>query len=529
MGFEPTDEQFNPLRLREGRWAARDGEVVLDASTADGHGVEVGDTVQIAALTPSAPFEVVGLGRFGKVSSLGGATMAVFDLPVAQRLLQKEAGSTSSRSPRPTGSRTDELVQRLQPFASRTVQVQTAQERAVGRQGGDQPLRQHHHVDPARLRRRRALRRRLRDRQHDVDHGRPAHPRARDAAPDRRHPQPGAAGRRARVARDRRARIARRRRRRGRARRGPARAARHVRLLVPGHEPRRLALDAARRVRDRCRRDRPRGAASRGAGDADLARRGGARGRHPRAGPHGARRDACSARCCSSLGTGLLALGMLRGGDLGVAGTLVSSLGGMLLLFIGAAMLVPVAVPVVARLVGWPAARFAGIPGTACARQRDPQSRPHRLDGGRADDRDRARLGDRGRRPQPQGQRGRGDRVADRVLARAPVADRLGVAPTRGGPDARRGSRRARAQLGALRPRQDRQEAGRRQRHRPGHDRRAVPVHVEGRQRAERLRPSDDRGARARRPGRAEAPRRRRHDLRPERLGEDDDATSCAA
>ncbi len=54
---------------------------------------------------------------------------------------------------------------------------------------------------------------------------------------------------------------------------------------------------------------------------------------------------------------------MLKGGNLGVAGTLASSLGGMLLLFIGAAMLVPIAVPVIARIVGWPAARFAGIPG----------------------------------------------------------------------------------------------------------------------------------------------------------------------
>ena len=59
----------------------------------------------------------------------------------------------------------------------------------------------------------------------------------------------------------------------------------------------------------------------------------------------------------------LLALGMLKGGSLGVAGTLAASLGGMLLLFIGAAMLVPIAVPVIARIVGWPAARFAGIPG----------------------------------------------------------------------------------------------------------------------------------------------------------------------
>ena len=104
MGFAPRDEQFNPLRLREGRWAARDGEVVLDASTADGHGVKIGDTVKIAALTPSAPFKVVGLGRFGKVSSLGGATMAVFDLPVAQRLLHQESSRPPRSRPRFPGS-----------------------------------------------------------------------------------------------------------------------------------------------------------------------------------------------------------------------------------------------------------------------------------------------------------------------------------------------------------------------------------------------------------------------------------------
>ena len=110
----------------------------------------------------------------------------------------------------------------------------------------------------------------------------------------------------------------------------------------------------------------------------------------------------------------------------GRGGTLASSLGGMLLLFIGAAMLVPVGVPLIARVVGWPAARFAGHPGTSRARQRDPQPGSYRLDGGRADDRDRARLGDRGRRPEPQGHRDRGHRVADRLVARAPVARSAG-------------------------------------------------------------------------------------------------------
>ena len=109
---------------------------MLDASTADGHGVKVGDTVKVAALTPSAPFEVVGIGRFGKVSSLGGATMVVFDVPVAQRLLQKDGKLDVVSVAAADGVTAEELAQRLQPFASSTVQVQTADERAADDQAG---------------------------------------------------------------------------------------------------------------------------------------------------------------------------------------------------------------------------------------------------------------------------------------------------------------------------------------------------------------------------------------------------------
>jgi hypothetical protein len=89
MGFRPQDARFNPLRLETGRWAVADHEVVLDAGTAKRAEVEVGGIVRIAALTPAAPFRVVGIARFGEVSPLGGATMAVFDRPVAQHLLKK--------------------------------------------------------------------------------------------------------------------------------------------------------------------------------------------------------------------------------------------------------------------------------------------------------------------------------------------------------------------------------------------------------------------------------------------------------
>ena len=219
MGFEPEDEQFNPLRLREGRWAAGDGEVVLDASTADGHGVKIGDTVKIAALTPCGALR----GRRHRSIRQGQLARRGDDgrlrrCPWRSGCCTRRARSTSSRSPPPTASG---RRRSSAPAAVRLAHRAGADggRARIGRQGGDQPLRRHHHVDPARLRRRRPLRRRLRDRQHAVDHRGPAHARARDAAPDRRHAEPGAAGGRARVARDRRARLARRRRGRGGARR----------------------------------------------------------------------------------------------------------------------------------------------------------------------------------------------------------------------------------------------------------------------------------------------------------------------
>ena len=60
---------------------------------------------------------------------------------------------------------------------------------------------------PARVRLHRALRRRVRDREHALDHDRPADARARDAADDRRDAAPGARLGAPRVARDRRARL----------------------------------------------------------------------------------------------------------------------------------------------------------------------------------------------------------------------------------------------------------------------------------------------------------------------------------
>jgi putative ABC transport system permease protein len=82
----PDAERVSPLRLVDGRYATGPAEVVLDQGTADDQKLKVGSTVRIAA-GRAADYRVVGIARFGDVKTLGSASVAVFDLAVAQQAL----------------------------------------------------------------------------------------------------------------------------------------------------------------------------------------------------------------------------------------------------------------------------------------------------------------------------------------------------------------------------------------------------------------------------------------------------------
>ena len=94
MGFgldtSPEAARFNPLKLVDGVWAENEGEVVIDSGTADKEGYAIGDTVQISTLEPAEEFEIVGLAQYGETSSLGNATFAAFTIEEAQRLLHRD-------------------------------------------------------------------------------------------------------------------------------------------------------------------------------------------------------------------------------------------------------------------------------------------------------------------------------------------------------------------------------------------------------------------------------------------------------
>ena len=86
----PEYDRFNPLNLVEGRWPSGGGEVAVDEGVADDEDLEVGDRIGVAALGPAQEFEIVGIAKYGDLSSIGGATFAIFDVPTAQTLLDKE-------------------------------------------------------------------------------------------------------------------------------------------------------------------------------------------------------------------------------------------------------------------------------------------------------------------------------------------------------------------------------------------------------------------------------------------------------
>jgi putative ABC transport system permease protein len=125
VGLDSSELRFTPLSLVDGDWAHGADQVVIDANTSSKHGYDVGDTIGVAALGPVKQYEITGIAKFGSVDSIGGATIAVFDLPTAQTLFQKEGHFDAISVAAKKGTSQDELVQKLEPLVPATAEVKT--------------------------------------------------------------------------------------------------------------------------------------------------------------------------------------------------------------------------------------------------------------------------------------------------------------------------------------------------------------------------------------------------------------------
>ena len=285
---------------------------MIDQATAHKKDLQVGQTIGVQANGPTLRMTISGFVHFGGAASLGGATLSGFDLPTAQRLFQRVGKLDQIRAKAKPGVTPAQLAAeiRAHPAAGHAGEDRTGAGE-VGREG-HRELPQLPAGLPARVRRDRALRRRVRDRELALDHDHAADARACDPADARRVATPGAVLDRRRGLRDRHPRLGRRDRRRPRARRRPLQAVRRRRLHAAEQRSRPAHADGDRRARRRDPRHRPGEPPPRLPRDARAADRGRARGRRAAAGAvrevpagrlgaaDGGRVRACSSTACSA-------------------------------------------------------------------------------------------------------------------------------------------------------------------------------------------------------------------------------------
>ena len=131
LGFSVTagDSPFNPLTLVQGAWP-KAGELVVDESTANKEDFRLGESIGVQADGPAQQLRISGLVRFGSVSTIGGATLAGFDLPTAQELFGKRGRLDEIAVAAKPGVPDEELVRDLNAELPSTAQVKTASQQA---------------------------------------------------------------------------------------------------------------------------------------------------------------------------------------------------------------------------------------------------------------------------------------------------------------------------------------------------------------------------------------------------------------
>jgi putative ABC transport system permease protein len=132
FGIDPArgNSALNPLKLVNGRWPTKPDEIAIDVSTSEKKHVGVGDRIGAVATGAAHTYRVVGTVKLGQ-ASIGGTTLAVFDLATGQRLFNKVGRLDSIDVAAKSGVSPPELVQAIEPILPATAVVRTGQAQAA--------------------------------------------------------------------------------------------------------------------------------------------------------------------------------------------------------------------------------------------------------------------------------------------------------------------------------------------------------------------------------------------------------------
>jgi putative ABC transport system permease protein len=126
LGFsvDPTQPRFNSLSLVEGRWPHAN-ELVVDTSTAGKKHLQIGSTIRVEAEGRAERMRISGLVKFGSVASIGGATLAGFDLRTAQQLFHKPGKLDQIRVASKPGVTKQALIAQIRPILPPETEVRS--------------------------------------------------------------------------------------------------------------------------------------------------------------------------------------------------------------------------------------------------------------------------------------------------------------------------------------------------------------------------------------------------------------------
>jgi putative ABC transport system permease protein len=129
LGFSIAnpDSRFNPLTRVAGDWPGP-GEVMIDEATASKKDLEPGGAIGVQVEGPVERLRISGIMQFSSGFSIGGATLAGFDLPTAQRLFEKEGRLDEIAIAAKPDVSDQELVQQVEGVLLPGTQVKTTAE-----------------------------------------------------------------------------------------------------------------------------------------------------------------------------------------------------------------------------------------------------------------------------------------------------------------------------------------------------------------------------------------------------------------
>jgi putative ABC transport system permease protein len=127
FSFDPNPE-LSALRLVGGRAPTTADEVVIDKATAIKYHFAIGDRVRVLLAGPTRTFKITGIATFGSDDNLIGNTLAAFYLPTAQQLFGLSGYYDTINVLAKPGSDNIALQRAIESVLPRGVQVLSGQE-----------------------------------------------------------------------------------------------------------------------------------------------------------------------------------------------------------------------------------------------------------------------------------------------------------------------------------------------------------------------------------------------------------------